>query len=145
MFSSEQHFLSPPKVVLFENMMRSVPIPTEQTGFPDVDGRPRERTDLYDPLLLEIGRPPMVRRRSSVLYNLLIDPFLLECESSFSQNYQYVFSMRLFMAYCICTCTCYFNNCSVPVIEKIVKKNPLFGRELSSKDNSLYELMFMCV
>jgi hypothetical protein len=145
MFSSRQHFLSLPIVVLFENLLRQVRIPTEQTGFPDVDGRPRERMHLYDPLLLEIGRPPMVRRRSSVLYNFPIDPYLLECESSFSQNYQYVFSLHLFMAYCIYTCTCYFNNCSVPVMQEIVKKNPLFGRELSSKDNSLYELMFMCV
>lgn len=95
MFSSKQHFFPMPPVPLFENLLRQVPIPTEQTGFPDVAGRPRERIHLYDPLLLEIGNPPMVRRRSSVLYNFPIDPYLLECESSFSQNYQYVFSTAL--------------------------------------------------
>jgi hypothetical protein len=84
-------------------MLKMVRIPTEQTGFPNVAGRPRERIDLYDPLLLDLGHPPMVRRRSSVLYDLPIDPYLLKCESSFSQNYQYVLSLLLSMTSCIYT------------------------------------------
>jgi hypothetical protein len=90
-------------------------IPTSQYGYSDVTGRPRERIDFIDDYFkfhMEV-RPPLVRRRSSVLYQLPIVRGLLQLESNFSHHYEYVY------------CTYWSIECLTPMIFMFTGIEPL--------------------